>query len=114
MQHTSRYDAVIFDLFGTLVDNFAMEEYNSMLAAMADELDAHREDFIRHWVGTYRERASGVFASTEENIRHVTGSMQLQPSEEQIAQARALRWEFTRKWLEPRYDAIETFTQLRQ
>jgi putative hydrolase of the HAD superfamily len=114
MEYTSRYDAVIFDLFGTLVDNFAIEEYTSMMGGMASELDADKEEFVRHWVGTFQERASGTFASTEENILHVTRSMQLQPSEAQIAQARLLRWEFTRKWLEPRTDAIETLVQLRQ
>jgi putative hydrolase of the HAD superfamily len=114
MQQTSRYDAVIFDLFGTLVDNFAIEQFNMMLAVMARELDAEREDFIRHWIGTYRERASGVFTSTEENIFHIAGAMQLQPSPEQIEKARILRWQFTQKWLKPRSDAIETLAQLRQ
>jgi putative hydrolase of the HAD superfamily len=114
MQHTSRYDAIIFDLFGTLVDTFVMDEYNEMVGSMADKLDAVREDFLRHWVGTFHERASGVFTSTEDNILHVAGAMQLQPSAEQIAQARVLRWEFTRRWLEPRSDAIETLKQLRR
>jgi putative hydrolase of the HAD superfamily len=40
--------------------------------------------------------------------------MHLQPAAERIAQARTLRWEFTRRWLQPRSDAIETLSRLRQ
>ncbi|MDP6124433.1 MAG: hypothetical protein QGH20_01605 [Candidatus Latescibacteria bacterium] len=42
-----KYDAVIFDLFGTLVDNFSIGEFETMLAGMADSAWAPTEGFTR-------------------------------------------------------------------
>lgn len=114
MQPVTRYDAVIFDLFGTLVDIFLVEQHNRMIAEMAHAIAAPVDEFIRLWVGTFAERASGVFMSTEENVLHVARLLHLQPTEAQVEHARQLRWDFARTSLEPRRDAIKTITQLRK
>jgi len=38
-----KYAAVVFDLFGTLVDNFSRQEYEGMLTGMA-KAGCHREE----------------------------------------------------------------------
>ncbi len=42
-----RYDAVIFDLYGTLVDNFPGEAFESTAADMASCLGVPLLDFVR-------------------------------------------------------------------
>ena len=37
-----RYDAIVFDLIGTLIDNFSRREYERVLADMADALGIAR------------------------------------------------------------------------
>ncbi len=45
-----KYDAVIFDLFGTLIDNFgASEAGRYCFNLMADALGMDRETFIFNW-----------------------------------------------------------------
>ena len=42
-----RYSAVIFDLFGTLVDNLSLKEHKTVLERMATEVSAPPKEFIR-------------------------------------------------------------------
>lgn len=42
-----KYKAVIFDLFGTVVEPFSSQEYDRSLADMADALSVPRQDFKR-------------------------------------------------------------------
>jgi phosphoglycolate phosphatase-like HAD superfamily hydrolase len=65
------YDAVIFDLFGTLVDNFAVQDYYHSLSAMAAILGVPSEDFHCLWSETARRRGTGCFATLEANIAHI-------------------------------------------
>ena len=63
-----KYKAVIFDLYGTLVDKYPMKAYRKVLKAMAAIISAPPDDFIKLWFETYDERGLGVFHSTEDNI----------------------------------------------
>ena len=47
-----KYAAVIFDLFGTLVDNFSAREYESVLMQMASVLAVPYDDLARLWFDT--------------------------------------------------------------
>ena len=66
-----KYKAIIFDLFGTLVDNYSVQGYNRLITDMASALELPFEDFSKLWRDTTYERGTGIFKTTEESIRYV-------------------------------------------
>ncbi len=109
-----KYKAVIFDLFGTLVDNFSMREHDAVKRQMAAALSAPPEDFARLWGETFNKRATGAFRSTKDNIEYICQRLGVRPKGECIKLAVKIRVDFTRHSLKPRDDAPETLTQLIQ
>jgi len=45
-----KYEAVIFDFFGTLVDIFSRAEYDRVFKEMAGALSIATDDFSRAWI----------------------------------------------------------------
>lgn len=111
----SRYHALIFDLFGTLVDVFSRAAHDTEVAAMADMLQIPRSDFVPLWgEGTYSQRSNGTFPSIEENLAAICRSLQISPDAQRIQQAADVRYEFTRRALKPKPEALELLTRLKQ
>jgi putative hydrolase of the HAD superfamily len=112
------YDAVIFDLFGTLIDNFAEDEHEAVLNRMMDCLDVPRDAFRQFrqlWNhDTWPMRATGQLPTTEANIRYVCDALEVHPDADAVASAVAMRVDFTRRALAPRADALTTLAALRQ
>jgi len=109
MQHT----AVIFDLFGTLVDIFSAEEYFRVLAQVAEAVGASPEAFAAAWRHGFDQRAVGAFGGVEGNIAYVAHRLGLEPPSEGLAEAARYRLALTRRNLEPRPDAVATLSALR-
>lgn len=107
-----KYKAVLFDLFGTLVDNFSRASYESVLADMALVVGVPREDFVRLWFETYRERNVGVHPTPQYSLRFICMELDINVSDEQIERAANIRLDYTRRALEPRPDTIATLKQL--
>jgi putative hydrolase of the HAD superfamily len=110
-----KYAAVIFDLFGTLVDNFSFEGYERVLHEMALALGLRGGDFARLWAeeATFNMRLTGAFGGVEGNIEHVCVALGGDPEPSRIAAAARMRVEFTRRGLLPRADAVHTLSTLR-
>ena len=108
-----KYDAVIFDLFGTLIDNYGEAAFKQRLAEMADVLNVPPQDFIREWGKAWKLRATGELATTEESIKYVINLLGVHASDEQIAEATRIRFAYTRSMLIPRPDTLETLQELR-
>lgn len=109
-----KYDAIIFDLFGTLVDNFTVDEFEPVLTEMAAIINAPVLDFIQQWsVETWPLRAAGAFPTLEATIEHICRVLSVEVEQKQLSVAAALRFEFTRRKLVPRHDTIETLTLLK-
>ena len=51
-----KYRAVIFDLSGTLVDNWRTAEYEEILSNMAGILCAPTDDFVQLWRESFQEQ----------------------------------------------------------
>jgi len=51
-----KYSAVIFDLFGTLIHKFPLQEHKRVLSKMASVVSVPPDDFIRLWFDTFDER----------------------------------------------------------
>jgi putative hydrolase of the HAD superfamily len=104
--------AVIFDLFGTLVDDF-VSSTGQMNAQLLTALDVPREPFMQHWRQTSAMRTIGEFQSVEASIEHVCTMMGVQVTAEQMTRAVEIRLKYIRRALEPRTDASPTLRQLK-
>ena len=107
-----KVQAVIFDLFGTLVDDFAAS-VGQTHRAFVEALEVPYEPFTQLWRQTTEMRVIGEFQTIEASIEYVCGLMDVQVTVEQIAKAVEIRLRYTRRALEPRPHAIETLEQLK-
>jgi len=105
--------AVIFDLFGTLVDGFGSSSGAIHMQEMASALGIPDEQFAPLWAQTTAMRIMGAFDTLEENIKYVCDAMNADPRPEQIAAAVEIRMNYIRRTLQPKPDAIETLTRLK-
>jgi putative hydrolase of the HAD superfamily len=106
-----QYRAVVFDLFGTLVD-FSIQAYDALLAAMADALAVPVDDFVARWAASYPLQERGALPGVEAAIERALLSG-TRPSAERCAAAAALWMDFQRGLLVPRDGTVETLSGLR-
>ena len=108
-----KYMAIIFDLFGTLVDSYSVQGYNRLLTDMASALELPSEDFSKLWRDTTYERGIGIFKTTEESIRYICNKLIVSVSDENIRKCEQIRLENTRKALTPKNGAVDILKSLR-
>jgi len=108
-----KYKAVIFDLFGTLIMNFSYSEYESALVELATILGAPPEDFTQKWLGSSRERMTGILPTPRANIEYLCQELGINPDEAQRKQAIQVTMDFTVRAMVPKTGAVETITQLK-
>jgi len=108
-----KYKAIIFDLFGTLVDSYSVQGYNRLLTDMASALELPIEDFSKLWRNTTYERGTGVFKTTEESIRYIYDMLKVSVNDENIRKCDQIRLETTRKALTPKNGAVDILKRLR-
>jgi putative hydrolase of the HAD superfamily len=108
------YDAVIFDLFGTLVDTFSLRLHEDAMSRMATALGAPRADFALWWTETtWPLRVLGTLERVEDNVAYICRGLGVGVNHERIAAATEIMLDFTRAGLDPRSDACEVLTTLR-
>jgi putative hydrolase of the HAD superfamily len=107
-----KIEAVIFDLFGTLVDDF-LSWAGPMQEELVSALDVPHETFAQLWRKTTEMRTIGVFQTVEASIEHVCRAMGVQVTPEQIAKAVETRLSHTKRALEPRPKAMATLSRLK-
>jgi putative hydrolase of the HAD superfamily len=105
--------AVIFDLFGTLVDYFVAAT-GPMNAEMAAALEVPLEPFKLHWGQASGLRIIGEFQTVEASIEHVCRLIDVAPTAEQMAKSVEIRLRYIRQALTPRPNAITTLAQLKR
>jgi FMN phosphatase YigB (HAD superfamily) len=79
----SKYKAVIFDFYGTLVPIYTVNPYHELLSAMADEIGIPTDFFIDRWLSTFRERVMGKLPNVHSNIRKICDEFGVSPTKEQ-------------------------------
>ncbi|MFC1976838.1 HAD family hydrolase [Chloroflexota bacterium] len=108
-----KYAAVIFDLFGTLIDNMSLSEHRTVLTRMAHVLSAPPDDFAQLWFGTFNERSTGIFQSPDDNVEYICRTLGVSVNETQVKLAARIRFDYTVQSMVPRPDAIETLSHLK-
>jgi len=108
------YSTVIFDLFGTLIGDFASSAGPMHTEQMAAALQVPPEPFMRLWRQTLEMRIVGEFQTVEANLIYVCERMNTRPGEAAIAQAVDIRMRQMRRVLQPRPGAIDTLAELKQ
>lgn len=86
-----KYKAVIFDLFGTLVDVRSRSEYFDGLAQMASVLSVPSEEFMRLWLSTSKQRGTGIFSSIEANIEYICKELNVSAADNKVEEATSIR-----------------------
>ncbi|MGH2591825.1 MAG: HAD family hydrolase [Actinomycetota bacterium] len=109
----SRFAAVVFDLFGTLVYEFPRSDWDEWLETSAAVLEADPEAFRLAWAATSIDRQTGRAGGVEENLRTVAARAGAWPNDAQIAEALEVRAALYRKWFVPRPGAEEILRELR-
>jgi len=108
-----KYEAVIFDLFGTLVRSFTRQEYQSVLGQMASVLTVSFDAFRRLWSETTYERNTGVIRTIEANIDYICRETGVSADDIKIRLATKIRYDFVANTMRPRQDAIDVLSYLR-
>ena len=109
---TGPIEAVLFDLYGTLVPEYSKVDFYASVAAMAEAVGGEIDAFRAGWDATARARQTGGFATVEDNVRAVCGDLGLTPSDLAIERGLAPRAAMYRRWFHPRVGAIETLSAL--
>jgi putative hydrolase of the HAD superfamily len=109
-----KYKAVIFDLYGTLVDCYDFIGYHSALRETSSILKIQHNDFIKLWMDTSARRATGVFKTLEENLEYICRELNIPVKAFDINLAKMVRYDYISLSLAPRQYAIETLSQLKK
>jgi putative hydrolase of the HAD superfamily len=105
-----KHRAVIFDLFGTLVDSWRGER---LLEEMSAAVSVPCDHFTRLW-NERRSLRDGGSLSSEGSVRDVCAALGLEVDPDAVARAVELRLEFMREHLRPSPDVAPTLRELRR
>lgn len=97
-------EALICDLFGTLVDPLPHEARHGLQVARA--VGAPSGPFALLWRETAHERMSGRFASIEDTVAHICARLGIRPSPEDLGRAASVRQRELGEFMTPRPDAL--------
>jgi len=110
-----RYDAVVFDLFGTLVPSPSPEPFIVDHRRTAELLGVDPDAYLQAWYAQPMSlrRSIGLFADVAQAIQAVCDKLEVAITDEQMADAVSRRIETTRQALmTPRHDAIDTLDSI--
>jgi putative hydrolase of the HAD superfamily len=113
MSDTTRFRAIVFDLFGTLAPALPAPEYARSLIDMAEAVGVDAPAFVRLWKDTRDARTTGRLSSIEANVQAVCETVGVCPTQAQLAEAARIRAEACRRFLVPRQDTVPTLWAIR-
>jgi putative hydrolase of the HAD superfamily len=108
-----RFEAVVFDLFGTVVYELPNSDWDLWFAGSAEALGVEPVAFRREWEATSVQRQTGGLGDMAANVREICRRVGGDPTSEQVAAALEIRMGLYRKWFVPTPGAEETLGWLR-
>jgi putative hydrolase of the HAD superfamily len=109
-----KYRAVIFDLFGTLVTKFPIDESIDILVQMAAVLEVPADVMVKLWFETFDERHGGKFQDLEDDIRYVCQILGASPGAGQVTRAAKINLDYVERSMKPRPHAVEMLSHLKE
>ena len=111
------YQSVIFDLFGTLVDELRYPErqeikYQRLVSDTVGILGIPIDGFRRVWSEASRARNIGEIRTTVVALKFVCDALSVEVTANQLERVAAIRSEFMSRSLEPRVGSLETLMRL--
>ena len=107
-----KFNAVIFDLYGTLVNDFA-SSVGQLHADFVSTLGVPPDPFMKLWRETTEMRVIGAFQTVEASIEYVCNQLDVPTTMEQLSRAVEIRLQLIRRTLSPRPDALATLARLK-
>ena len=109
-----KYQAVIFDLGGTLSRTAAWSEYRDAAAKIAETCSVPVEKFVETWFAHSSGLGLGTYPRYQDYIKHVCRILSLDVAENLIERAGDIPIAITRQYvLKPREGAIEILSHLK-
>lgn len=109
---TGMKQAVLFDLFGTLVPSPPLTGYRQMVDSIAETVGVPTDDFYEKWMSVNSHRLSGTFNSSEGDIEHVAGLFELRLTTDQMNRCMQARRSAMYEWVKPKPDAVASLEEL--
>jgi putative hydrolase of the HAD superfamily len=94
------FDAVLVDLWGTLLPYADENEREQNLAEMARILGVEPDPFVEAWIGSISERCLGSLGSLEDTVRRFALAQGVRASADEVERAVRCRLEFARLTLD--------------
>jgi putative hydrolase of the HAD superfamily len=107
-------DAVVFDLFGTLVPNFDLDRFWARIDRIADVLGAPRAGFRAEWRASFKQRMQGTLPDGAEMFVPLLRDLGVGIDEAALREANRLRRAFVASELVPKEGAQECLAELRR
>ncbi len=107
-------DAVVFDLFGTLVPEFPKADFLSVLGGMAEILSVAPERFLRGWDSFAIARQTGALGDMDAGVLAICRELGVVPAPSALERAMELRSDMYRRWFYPAEGALETLEELKR
>jgi putative hydrolase of the HAD superfamily len=108
------FEAVVFDLFGTLVPEFPRTEFYDSVRGMASILGADEAAFLEGWNETAIGRQTGEYRDVADNVLRICEALGVEVDDDSLARALDLRAGLYRRWFHSRPGALETLTTLKE
>jgi putative hydrolase of the HAD superfamily len=109
-----QYKAIIFDLFGTIVNNPSVSEYNDLISKISSILSLPLENFSQMWHKTSKQRAIGIFKTIEDCLVYICNTLKIKVESDEIKECVQLRLELMKKDMIPKAGAIVVISKLRK
>ena len=107
------YKAIIFDLYGTLVENFSSQAYDQVQEQMAKTLDIPYLKFRQLMLETINDKSSGGYYAVEDNILEICRRLSVKVNTTQIEQVVTLHYEFSKSTLVIESKVLEALDTLK-
>jgi len=109
-----KFKAVIFDLFGTLVNKFPIDESIDILRQMAEVLLVPADGLVKLWFATFDERHGGAFQDLEADIKYVCKQLGASPEDSRVRRAAQINLDYVAQAITPRPNAVEVLSYLKE